>query len=432
MDLKELLRQRAGKVAEARTILARAETETRSMTSDEQADVARLSNEAEALGEQIATRQRFATLESTVNTAGHRTGDPLPHQVETRHEYSILRAFRSLMHHRQLDGLEGEVSAEIQRRRGRGTQGNGFVMPLDLPMRSKRAESRSGFDTTAGTGGVPTVLDSTYIDILRNRLVIRQAGATVLTDMAGNFAIPRQSQAGTAAWVAEGAAPTGSNQVVDQVQFTPRTVAAYTDVSRRLAEQVNTDAEEFVRGDLAAIVARAVDLAALNGTGASNQPRGILQNSSVATVAIGTNGGAPTNQTIIGLETAVAKLNADMGALAYVTNATVRGTLKQTARIGSTYPVFLMDDQGQVNGYDTYISNAVPSNLTKGTGSALSAMIFGNFNDLVLAFWSGLDVIVDPYTGSSAGTLRIVTLQDCDVNVRHPESFAICTDIVTL
>ncbi len=58
-------------------------------------------------------------------------------------------------------------------------------------------------------------------------------------------------------------------------------------------------------------------------------------------------------------------------------------------------------------------------------------MIFGNWNDLIIAFWSGQDVIVDPYTGSSSGTLRIVTLQDVDVNVRHPESFNSIVDLTT-
>jgi HK97 family phage major capsid protein len=432
MDLKELLRQRAGKVTEARETLKRAETESRAMTPEEAADVDRLTGEAEALGEQIARRQRFAALEAQVGADGNRTGDPLPHQTEKRHEYSILRAIRCLMNHRQLDGLEGEVSQELQKRRGRGVQGNGFVLPLDLPMASKRAEKRSGFDTTAGAGGIPTILDTTYIDLLRNRMVVRQAGARVLSDMVGNFSIPRQSAAGSAYWVAEGGAPTGSNQTVDQVQFTPKTVGAYTDISRRLAEQLNADAEQFVRDDLAAIVARGVDLAALNGTGASNQPKGVLQTSGIGSVAVGTNGGSPTNAVIVGLETAVATANADLGALSYITNAKVRGTLKQTAKIGSTYPVFLMDDKGQVNGYNCFITNQLPSSLTKGTGTGLSPLVYGNWNDLVIAFWSGLDVIVDPYTGSNAGTVRIVTLQDCDVNLRHPESFAACVDIATL
>jgi HK97 family phage major capsid protein len=81
--------------------------------------------------------------------------------------------------------------------------------------------------------------------------------------------------------------------------------------------------------------------------------------------------------------------------------------------------------------YPVFVSNAIPNNLTKGTGVGLSAMFFGNWSDLIMAFWSGMDVIVDPYTGSTSGTLRIVVLQDVDINVRHPESFSVCKDIAT-
>jgi hypothetical protein len=82
-----------------------------------------------------------------------------------------------------------------------------------------------------------------------------------------------------------------------------------------------------------------------------------------------------------------------------------------------------------VNGYRCGVTNLLPNNLTHGAGVNLHAMIFGNWNDLVYAFWSGLDVIVDPYTAAGAGSVIVTTLQDCDVNVRHPESFAIMSDI---
>jgi HK97 family phage major capsid protein len=234
--------------------------------------------------------------------------------------------------------------------------------------------------------------------------------------------------------VAEGTAPTGSNPTVDQVPFTPRTCGAFTDITRRLAEQINTDAEMFVREDLAAIVARGVDAAALNGTGAANQPLGILNNTNVPVEPLGTNGGPPTWQMVINLETDVAKANADIGALAYMTNAPARGKMKQVTKIAQpTFPRFLWDeDPDPVNGYPAFVTNQIPSTLTKGTATGVcSAIIFGNWNDLIFAFWTGQDVIVDPYTGSSAGTLRIVTLQDVDINVRHPLSFANCVDMTT-
>jgi HK97 family phage major capsid protein len=449
MDLKELKRKRAKLIADAREINNKADGENRAKTPEERTQFEALMAEAERLSEEIASRERLLALEGVIATAGGTPGNLLPHQ-EPRNlgKYSVLRAINMMANREKLDGIEGEVSQELITKRGslisRRVPANGFVMPYDLPIdlrssavgrqRFGNAEKRS-FDTTYGVGGIPTVLDTTYIEILRNRMVVQQAGARILTDMQGNFAIPRQSASTTMYWLAEGGSPTASQPTVDQVPFTPRTAGAYTDITRRLAEQINTDAEMFVRDDLAAVVARGVDLAALNGTGNSNQPLGLLQNPAISVTTIGANGGAPTWDAIVAQETAVAVANADMGALSYVTNAKVRGKMKTTAKIGSTYPIYLWnsDSPGSpLNGYPAYITNQLPSTLTKGSsGAVCSPMIFGNWADLIIAFWSGQDVIVDPYTGSSSGTLRVVVLQDVDVNVRHPESFNNIYDMTT-
>lgn len=454
MDLKELLRKRAKAVADARAIVDAATKESRSMSPEERTKFDALTSEAESLGEQIAQRQRLAALEGVVGSPGERQGEPLPtsdlphNEKRNLGKYSLLRAICVMADRGKLDGLEGEVSQELILRRGslisRKVPANGFVMPYDLPidMRSAAAgRARFGsaeqraFGTTQGQGGIPTVVDSTYIEILRNRMIVQQAGARVMTDMRGNFSIPRQSATNTMYWLAEGGSPTTGQPIVDQVPFTPRTAGAMTDITRRLAEQINTDAEMFVRDDLAAIVSRGVDLAALNGTGNNNQPLGLLQNPAISVTAINTNGGAPTWDAIVAQETAVAVANADLGALSYVTNAKVRGKMKTTAKIGSTFPIYLWNSDSPdspLNGYPAHITNQLPSTLTKGSsGAVCSPMIFGNWNDLVIAFWSGQDVIVDPYTGSASGTLRIVTLQDVDVNIRHPESFNNIVDITT-
>ena len=74
----------------------------------------------------------------------------------------------------------------------------------------------------------------------------------------------------------------------------------------------------------------------------------------------------------------------------------------------------------------------VPSNLTKGTSSGVcSAIIFGNFNDLIIGQWGGTDILVDPYTGSGSGTIRVVVFADVDVAVRHAESFSATQDYLT-
>ena len=78
------------------------------------------------------------------------------------------------------------------------------------------------------------------------------------------------------------------------------------------------------------------------------------------------------------------------------------------------------------------VSNQVPSNLTKGTASGVcSAVVYGNFEDLLVGLWGGLDLLMDPYTGSLAGTRRLIAFQSCDIAVRHAESFAAMVDALT-
>jgi len=250
--------------------------------------------------------------------------------------------------------------------------------------------------------------------------------------LVGNIAIPRATGGATAYWVAETGAPTESQQAFDQVALSPKTVGAFTDISRKLLLQSSIDVEGFVRNDLATVLALAIDLAGINGSGASNQPTGILNTAGIGSVAGGTNGLAPTYQNMIDLETAVALANADVGAMGYLTNAKVRGKLKSTQKVATYGDDFVWGEDGAVNGYAATVSNQVPSNLTKGTSTGVcSAILFGNFADLIIGQWGALDLTVDPYTGSTSGTVRVVALQDVDIAVRHAESFAAMKDALT-
>jgi HK97 family phage major capsid protein len=214
--------------------------------------------------------------------------------------------------------------------------------------------------------------------------------------------------------------------------MTPKTCGAFTDFSRKLMLQSSIDVENFVRGDLAAVLALEIDRVALHGSGASNQPTGIAATAGIGSVAGGANGAAPSWANIVALETEVAIDNADIGRLAYVTNARVRGKLKVTEKAGSTGLWVYADGATPLNGYQTIVTNQVSSTLTKGTSSGVcSAIFFGNWADLLIGMWSGVDLTVDPYQGATAGTVRVVALQDVDVGIRHPESFAAMLDALT-
>lgn len=310
-----------------------------------------------------------------------------------------------------------------------GKESRGMFVPNEVQQRDLTV----GTATAGGNLVATDLLAGSFIDMLRNRMALAGMGATMLTGLNGNIAIPRQTGGATAYWVAESGAPTESQAAFDQVPMSPKTVGAFSDISRKLLLQSSIGIEQFVRSDLARVLGLEIDRVGVNGSGASNQPTGILNTSGIGSVAGGTNGLAPTWDHIVDLETAVAVANADIASLGYLTNAKVRGKLKKTFvdGPGSGERVW-QRGADPLNGYMAAVSNQVPSNLTKGTSTGVcSAILFGNFSDLIMGFWGVLDLMVDPYSNSTSGTVRVVALQDVDVAARHAESFAAMKDALT-
>jgi len=136
---------------------------------------------------------------------------------------------------------------------------------------------------------------------------------------------------------------------------------------------------------------------------------------------------------LVELEREVAVDNALAGNLAFLTNPKVVYEMRTTPRQASGVEGnFIMGDRNELMGYGVESTTLVPSNLTTtGGGTNLSAVIFGNYADLMIGMFGGLDVLVDPYTGSATGATRVAMYQDIDVAVRHAESFAAIQDIVT-
>lgn len=333
-------------------------------------------------------------------------------------------------------GFELEASRAMAQKIGKEPQG--LYVPNEV-LRHQR-------DLVVGTpanGGYMVGTDhmaADFITLLRNRCHVMTLGAKLLGDLVGNVSIPSQAGAGTAFWVAENGAVTESSQTFGQVPLTPKTVGAFTDFSRRMLKQSTPDIESIVRADLAALIAVEVDRVAIAGTGASNQPTGILGTSGIGSVAIGTNGGAITWAHVLQLEEALATANADTGAMAYLTNNKVRRALKGSTKVsGDAGAGFIWSDEardadgfGTLNGYKSAASGNVPSNLTKGTSSGVcSAMIFGNFEDLLIGQWGGLDIFVDQSVNATSGGTRVIALLDLDVAVRRAASFAAILDATT-
>lgn len=457
IDISRLREKRQRKIAEMNDILETAEGDDRGLTEDEQRNYDALEASVQDLDGRIQRAEQANEREQQdAQAAGgrpvHQRQQPAQQEQSAEigmsdrevRQYSIVRAIRALAAHQQGQrraleeaAFEMEMSNAVAERLNREPQG--FFLPFDVVVRGNmQQQGQQQRDLSVGTptaGGnlvATDLLAANFIELLRNRMMVRQAGATMLTGLMGDVAIPRQSGGATAYWVGEGSPPTESQQTVDQVALSPETVGAFTDYTRKLLLQSSIDVEMFVRSDLTSILAIALDRAGLHGSGVSNEPEGIALVNGIGSVVGGTDGAAPDWADIVNLETEVAVDNADIGRLGYMTNAKVRGKLKQTEKASNTGMFVWTDSNTPLNGYNAWTTNQVRSDLDKGSSTGVcSAIFFGNWADLIIALWSGLDVLVDPYTGGTSGTVRIIMLQDADVAVRHPESFSAMLDALT-
>ena len=343
--------------------------------------------------------------------------------------WSILKVARALANPEEAKHavFERECSEAVGQLMGRSAAG--FFMPVEVQKRDMVV----GTPTAGGNLVATDLLMGSFIERLRHAMVLDRLGVQFLSGLVGNVAIPKETGDAIIYWVAENTAPTESQTSVGQVTMSPKTAGGFTDIGRTLMNQTSLDVENFVMNGLAKNLGLGIQLAAIAGTGAGNQPSGLLTRITPSVLG-GVNGGAPTWQHMIDLETAVSVANADVDTMAYLTNAKVRGKLKSTQKFASTNGMPVWDSgTSPINGYGAAVTNAVPSNLVKGTsGATASAVIFGNFSDLMIGMWGTTDLIRDPYANSTTGGVRIVALQDVDVAVRNVESFATMVDALTV
>ena len=336
-----------------------------------------------------------------------------------RQRYSISRAIAAaITNDWSKAGFERECSMAIDKRvakEGYNIRGT-FRVPYDVPLRTEqRTVLTAGTPTTGGDLIGTALRPDLFIELLRNKMIATKLGIQMLSGLVGNIAIPSFTAAATAYWVAENTAPTAGNQTFGQVTLSPKTVGAYTDFSRQLLLQATPAIDGLVQGDLSKILALAIDLALFHGTASNGQPRGIDH-----VQGIGSEDGSTLSWLkIVDMETQVAAANADVAGMKYVTNATVRGLLKGRPKVGTTYPVFMIGDDGNMNGYPVLVTNQITA----------GDMFFGDFTQVMFGEWGVLDILVDPYSGSTTGTVRIVAFQSVDVAVRHPVAFTLATSI---
>ena len=336
-------------------------------------------------------------------------------QNEVR-DFSLVRAINALANPTDRKAQEAaafEFECSNQAAREQGTTAQGIMIPADVLGNWSKRDINSSDDSTL----IPQDYKAgDFIDVLRNSSSVMQAGATMLRGLSGSVVIPKKTAASSAAWIAtEGNAASESEFTSGSVTMSPKVIGAFTDATRLLLQQSSLDVENLIRDDLTQSIATAIDLGALAGSGSSGQPTGIANTSGINTTTFAAAN--PTYAEIIGMESAVAADNALVGNLAYICKPADYGTLKTTSK-DSGSGQFVVEPDGRMNGYNVIRSNQVTS----------GDFYFGNFSDLLIGMYGGLDITVDPYALSTSGGVRIIALQTVDVAVRHAVSFCKSSD----
>ena len=333
--------------------------------------------------------------------------------------FSVFKAIRALTD--PANGWKGaefeaECHAEILKRTGlAAAPHNGFFMPVDIQRRDLTVGTSTAGGNLVGTDLVPT----SFIDLLRARTRSAQLGMTMLTGLVGNVSVPKLTGAATGYWLSnEATAITESQQTFGQLALAPKTLGAYTELSRLLMLQSTPAAEALVMGDLAKVLALAIDLAVFEGTGSSGQPSGISVTAGIGSVT----GSSIDLAKCIEFQTDLATGNALADGCAYITTPAVAGLMKGRARISSTDSQTLWSGSvldGQIEGF----------RATTSTQLTAASMIFGDFSQVVLAEWGMLEIALNPYAAFATAITGIRAIQTVDVGIRQAAAFSRATSI---
>jgi HK97 family phage major capsid protein len=413
MTLQEIRQRKAAKTAEARAMLAKAETEKRQLTVDEASKFDAIKAEIESLEQQeqrqqfVDEQERRAVGVSVVNGSNSDTIGALEGRV------SLLRVLQAGVEGRALSGAELEYAQETERRTGRKAQG------VFVPMRALETRVNT-------TGSAPELVPTDhrgdlYIQPLRNKLLARRLGVRVLSGLSGNVTIPKHGTGVSTGWVAEGSAVPDSDVNPSNVTLTPRHAGGVTELSRQLIMQSSPDVEQLIRDDFAAVLAQAIDSALIKGGGA-NEPTGVLSTAGIQTHNLATLNWA----NVLAMKAKAELANAD--ATSWLFNPSVSAKFAGTLKAAGT-AVYLMGDDGKIAGIQSYSTNQVPNNATPDPDTGIA--ILGDWSQVLLGIWSEIDLLVNPYAQPAYGRggVLIRAMSTVDVAVRHPQAFVVASDL---
>jgi HK97 family phage major capsid protein len=422
--ISNLLQKRSGIVDAMRAITSAPAGHGGDLSDEQNKKFDEHKSTLESIDKQIERNRVIEDAERRLEGAPLSTGDK--RLDEAMRDFSIRKAIVANIPDLapQVDcARERELSQELARRAGRPFQG------IAVPVSALSQTIEKRVITTAAPGGGPGSniiatdhMGGMYIDRLRARMITRRLGARVISGLSGNVDIPKLKASATTGWVAENSALTPSDAQFTKVQLTPKHAGGIVEFSRNMLMQSSPDIEALIRDDFAKLLAEALDRVAING-GGSNEPDGILQ---TAGVDGATTFATPSWSKVLELIEKVE--SGDAEGMAFATNPKVVRLLRSTLRAASTDSRMIMESPNELAGYPLASTTLVPSDLGSPNRSAI---IFGNWADQLIGFWSELDILVNPYeaTAYSKGNVQVRAMMTCDVALRHTQSFAFADDV---
>lgn len=405
--LLELRETRANKITELRALHDKGDLDANQTKRFEETEA-----EIAEIDRSIAREERMAQFERE-----EQNGDEIGNREFGRElrNYSLAAAISGALDGR-LTGHEAAIDQELKRGRESRSGASGIHLAVPSEILLGTSERRSQTVGTAADGG-HTV--ATNLGALGGRfrpaLRVESLGATVLRGLTGFLDLPNLAASGSANWVAEDGNATRSATTFDKVSMAPKTVTGEYRLSRRLMLQSSTAIEDVLQRDLGFLLAQALDKAAINGSGVAPEPLGVLNTTGVTSVTTETDFSDTTANLMAELE-----LEDVTGSAAFLTNPAVMKTVRKTKDTdGHVIPMAELFHNGRVD-----VSTQVPVDL--GVGNDKSALIYGQWSELYIGYWSAVDILINPYhpdVASNGGALLHAFL-DADAVARHPQAFA--------
>jgi HK97 family phage major capsid protein len=442
--MKQLKEKREALAALRAELLTLSKAEA--LTDEQITRMGEINGEVDKLAGEIATleaTQRSLAAVPVVHTTG--TGEARE-QEKLSKRFSMIKTMTELSSRSAVSGLEKELADEAREqnmRAGLTASTTGVTLPAWLiNRRAAKSEKRDitvsgGSGITEGGGNVATNVGG-ILNALESYMILSQLGVQMFDGLVGNLRFPANTTAPVATWEGETDAAAESTQTWANRTLSAKRLGAYIDVSDQILLQSSNPLEAWVMDYLLRAGATSLERAAING-GGSNEPTGIIANSDVtvtfagnaASNATNANGANQVYADWVNLYKQAMVNNATMQNLAYITSPQVHADAmirpKQSSGVEGNFIV----TQAGVSplGFPVLASTNVPSTLTKGTSSDLSALIFGDFSQLALGSWGNPILEMDPYTQKVNGLNRFHFINFVDALVLQPKAFAVCKDI---